>query len=318
MDSMAPLRDHGGALDRAIAEYGGERRDWVDLSTGINPAAYPLPPLNADAWTRLPEAAQFAALEAAARSFWKVPAGASVMAAAGASALIARIPSVLRGTRVLIEPPTYNEHGAAFRAAGWSVVDADEADRAHVQVVVHPNNPDGRLWDQTELTGPIRIIDESFCDTRPEASLVGLADQPSTLILKSFGKFWGLGGLRLGFVIGDPKLIAALSDAIGPWGVSGPALTIGTAALLDEPWARAMREQLAGMARDLDIVMRRGDARPIGGTSLFRLYEVADAAELADRLARAHVLVRTFPYSDTWVRIGLPPEGRWSQLAEAL
>ena len=108
--------DHGGGIDAACARWGGTRADWLDLSTGINPRPYPIPPLPADAWTALPDRAAFTALEQAARRFWAIPDGAALIAAPGASALIARIPALLPPGKVAIPAPTYNEHARAFRA----------------------------------------------------------------------------------------------------------------------------------------------------------------------------------------------------------
>ncbi len=300
--------DHGGGLDAAAQRYGGGRADWLDLSTGINPRPYPLPMLPADAWTALPDRAAAEALEQAARAFWRVPDGAAVLAAPGASALIARIPALRPPGRVSIVGPTYNEHAHAFRAAGWEI--APDADAA---VVVHPNNPDGRLW--RNAPAPFQIIDESFCDICPEESRIDLAARPGVIVLKSFGKFWGLAGLRLGFSIGDPELIRRLATMLGPWPVSGPALAIGTSALNDVAWAQETRTRLARDAARLDALV---GARVVGGTPLFRLYEVDDAAAWQDRLARHRIWTRIFPYSRTWLRLGLPDGDGWDRLEGAL
>ena len=144
------------------------------------------------------------------------------------------------------------------------------------------------------------------------------ATEPGVLILKSFGKFWGLAGLRLGFVIGDPALIARLRDAIGPWQVSGPALEIGARALEDFDWASKTRRRLAVETARLDGTMRHHGAKLVGGTTLFRLYDVGDAAGWQERLARGHVWSRIFPYSTSWLRLGLPTARGWSQLEAAL
>jgi cobalamin biosynthetic protein CobC len=304
--------DHGGGIDAARARWGGMRGDWLDLSTGINPRPYPIPPLPADAWTALPDHAAFAALEQAARRFWAIPDGAAVIAAPGASALIARIPALLPPAQVAIPGPTYNEHARAFRACGWTVTDSATA----AQVIVHPNNPDGRLHPAP--TTPFRVIDESFCDVMPDATHMGEATRPGTLILKSFGKFWGLAGLRLGFAIGDPALIARLTEMIGPWPVSGPALAIATAALSDDAWATDTRTRLTEDAARLDTLLTQSGATPIGGTTLFRLYDTPDAAAWQDRLARHRILARIFPYSPRWLRLGLPDGAGWVRLEGAL
>ena len=313
---MRRHRDHGGGIDAAVARFGGERGDWLDLSTGINPVPYPIGEIPPEAWTALPDAGAQDALVQAARAFWQVPQGAAVLAAPGASSLIARLPSLWPAGKVRITRPTYNEHAAAFEAHGWDVASTGEAD---VQVVVHPNNPDGRLWRAGDLSGPVTVIDESFCDVAPEASHIAKAADPDVIVLKSFGKFWGLGGLRLGFAIGQPALIARLADLIGPWPVAGPALQVGTAALSDLAWAEATRQRLDREAKLLDYAVTAKGATVLGGTPLFRLYEVDDARAWQERLAsQGRVWSRVFPYSDRWLRLGLPPSGRWDQLEAAL
>ncbi len=301
--------DHGGGIDAAAARFGGARADWLDLSTGINPRPYPLPAFAPDAWTALPDRAAFAALEAAAQAFWRVPDGAAVLAAPGASALIARMPAVLSGSRVHIPQPTYNEHARAFAAQGWNVT--DQAPDA--SVLVHPNNPDGRLHALPDTR--FAVVDESFCDVTPGETLIAHATRPGVLILKSFGKFWGLAGLRLGFLIGDPTLVARMETLIGPWAVSGPALAAGTMALNDTAWAEATRARLAEDAARLDALTGWPVA---GGTSLFRLYDVGDAVAMQDRLARHHIWTRIFPWSDRLIRLGLPDGTGWDRLHGAL
>ncbi|MFG6504841.1 MULTISPECIES: threonine-phosphate decarboxylase CobD [unclassified Sulfitobacter] len=308
-------RDHGGGVDAAAARFGGARSDWIDLSTGINPAPYPIPALPAGTWTALPDAAAQDALLAAARAFWQVPEGAAILAVPGASSAIARIPALAPKGRVRIPGPTYNEHAASFAENGWQVVETGEAEAA---VHVRPNNPDGRLWPMAETRAPLSIIDESFCDITPNATLMAQATVPGTLILKSFGKFWGLAGLRLGFVIGDPALVTRLEQMLGPWPVGGPALHIGAAALRDQPWAEATRARLGAEATRLDGLMTTAGAEIVGGTPLFRLYEVEDAQAWQTRLARHQIWSRIFPYNPRWLRLGLPPSIGWARLEQAL
>ncbi|PIE10787.1 MAG: threonine-phosphate decarboxylase [Rhodobacterales bacterium] len=306
-------RDHGGGIDAAAARWGGARSAWLDLSTGINPVPYRVT-VAPDAWTALPDRAALERLITAARRFWSVPDSAAVLAAPGASALIAQMPAALGApARVAIPGPTYNEHEAAFAAAGWQMGRDPDA-----MVVVHPNNPDGRLWQAEELTAPICIIDESFCDIVPERSLMAEATRPGTVILKSFGKFWGLAGARLGFAIGDPQILARLATALGPWAVSGPALSIGADALEDAAWAAQTRARLAEDSQRMDALMTARGAQLAGGTPLFRLYRVEDATQWQDHLARSKVLTRVFPYDPHWLRLGLPAPDRWDQFEKAL
>lgn len=310
---MTAERDHGGGLDAAIERYGGTRDDWIDLSTGINPVPYPLPNLSNDAWTALPDTAAMARLEARARAFWRVPESAAFLAASGASAIIAQLPAIVAAGEVAIPGPTYNEHGASFRAAGWQLSETGR----DAFVVVHPNNPDGFRWSQEHLTAPFCVIDESFCDTSPDQSLIELASRPGVVVLKSFGKFWGLAGLRLGFAIGDPDIIARLRESLGPWHASGPALEIGAEALADPDWADETRARLTSDAIRLDQLMSRQGAESVGGTPLFRLYEVENAIDAQHHLAKSRIWSRTFPYSKTWLRLGMPHPDQWPRLEAA-
>lgn len=311
-------RDHGGGIDAAIQRFGGGRIGWADLSTGINPLPYPVPKLPENTWNALPDTAAMDALCSAARQSWHVPDGADILPAPGASALIAQIPSLCPPGSVHIPGPTYNEHEAAFAQHGWTLSEAAEA---QAQVVVHPNNPTGRYWSDAELpchTTQLTVIDESFCDVAPQKSLMPIAARDGVIVLKSFGKFWGLAGLRLGFAIGDPRYIARLRALLGPWAVSGPGLEIGTTALRDAEWADATRQRLAQDSDRLDRLMQSAGAALAGGTPLFRLYSVDDAKRWQDQLARHHIWSRVFPYNARWLRLGLPHPLHWPRLEAAL
>ncbi len=307
-------RDHGGGVDAAVLKWGGQRCDWLDLSTGINPVPYNMPPITVADWAELPDKSAQSALIQSARNFWQVPENAHILAAPGASALIAKLPSLAKIGRVDIPAPTYSEHAAAFAAGGWTEAKIN----ADARVLVHPNNPTGQFWTTKDLNAPFTIVDESFCDIAPNQSLIASTAKPGRIVLKSFGKFWGLAGLRLGFAIGAPELIERLGAMIGPWAVSGPALRVGTAALSDQDWATATRARLKDDAARLDALLMAQGATLVGGTSLFRLYEVENAARWQDKLAQGHVWSRIFPYSRTFLRLGLPAPNRWDQLEAAL
>lgn len=311
---MSKHRDHGGGVDAAAARYGGERSEWIDLSTGINPVPYDVGQIPPEAWQALPDAAAQDALIQAARSLWNVPRKAAILAAPGASSLIARLPALWPTGRVRVDTPTYNEHAGAFENHGWMIT----PELPDVQVVVHPNNPDGRLWRRDELNAPVTIIDESFADIDPALSHMDRISDGRTIILKSFGKFWGLAGLRLGFAIGAPELIDRLGNLLGPWAVSGPALHIATRALEDHDWINAARIRIAHDSDRIDHLMQNKGIKCIGGTSLFRLYDTENAQQFQRKLAEARIWSRIFPYSDRWVRLGLPAPDDWERLEDAI
>ncbi len=321
------MRDHGGDLDAAIARFGGPAEDWLDLSTGINRLSYPLPPPSPAALRDLPTAAAVAACATAARRAYAAAAGADCLPLAGAQAAIRLAPGLRPVGRVGVLGPTYNEHAAAFAAAGWSVsevVRLADLRGFDAVVVVNPNNPDGRRWRPEAVlalrsSNGLVVIDESFADADPAGSACSLLGPRGVIVLRSFGKFFGLAGLRLGFALGAEADIARLRDAAGPWPVSGPALAAGRLALPDAEWARAMRARLGAGAQRLDLLAEASGWRPNGGTGLFRLYETGDAGAAQAHLARRHVWSRVFPYNDGWLRLGLPgTDDEWDRLAQVL
>lgn len=323
MKTPLPKRDHGGGLDAAVAEFGGDKSAWLDLSTGINPIAYPVGDVSYDMWTRLPDDGAMDRLLSAARVFWNVPDEVEIFAAAGASPLIARMPDLVAQSGAYIPTPTYNEHAAAFAARGRLGDPLDPQNPIHIYV--HPNNPDGRIWPASAIGGrPLTIVDESFCDTTPEQTHMARAAEPGVIVLKSFGKFWGLAGVRLGFAMALPETFSPstgrLHDLIGPWSVSGPALEIGARALKDQEWADTTCARLVRDAARLDALILSAGAELVGGTTLFRTYALQEGAKAwQTRLAKHHIWSRIFPYSTTWMRLGLPgTQADWAQLEAAL
>jgi cobalamin biosynthetic protein CobC len=320
------MRDHGGNLDAAIAEFGGSIGDWLDLSTGINPRPYPVPNISAHGWNALPTKTDLKALSTQAQETYKT--SAAILATAGAQAGIQMIPRILPCGEARVLTPTYNEHAASLRAAGWQVSEVAKLSSlsgADLAVVVNPNNPDGLFYhpeNLLELSASVGhlIVDESFADPHPELSVGPFLSGPANVtVLRSFGKFFGLAGVRLGFVLGSDNLIEKLSELTGPWPVSGPAIETGLAALADVAW---QDETIARLQRDadrLDSMAQKAGWSVVGGTTLFRLYDTPDADNAQKNLARHHIWSRIFPYSRTWIRLGLTDgEANWDRLEYAL
>src|SRR6202022_2715839 len=276
---------HGGDLTEAIARYGGTPQMWLDLSTGINPWPWPIrADLPRAVWQRLPSRAAEEALIAAARDAYSVPADAEVVAAPGTQSLIQWLPQLARRGPVAIVGPTDHEHELAWRSAGHEAIAVagldDFPEAVRHAVVVNPNNPDGRVTGHAALAraaallqdrGGWLVIDEAFADMKPEISAVGLCVDLPVVVLRSFGKVYGLAGRRLGFAIAHRDIAQRVSLALGPWACSGPALTIGIAALRDHDWAHGTRDALQHQACEVDAVLAAAGFRMVGGTGLFRL-----------------------------------------------
>lgn len=318
-------RDHGGNLDAAIARFGGAREDWIDLSTGINPEPYPVPQVSADAWAVLPRRAELNALLSTAAKAYGTDA--RLTGFAGAQGAIQVIPFLRPPGAARVLAPTYNEHVAALRTGGWAVEEVAEIDQmygADLAIVVNPNNPDGKSYGfevlkaLSERVG-LLIVDESFADPVPSLSLAGRFGELSdnVVLLRSFGKFYGLAGIRLGFAISDEAIADRLSELAGPWPISGPAIEIATEALANRRWQLDAIERLNADASRLDILASQAGWSLVGGTPLFRTYATPDAAAAQNMLARHKIWSRIFPYSQSWIRLGLPPSDRWDQLEAA-
>lgn len=320
-----PAREHGGDLDTAIAQFGGS--DWIDLSTGINPVAYPVPAFQAEVFTRLPEKAARKNLELIAGQYFGSN-NADCLALAGAQAGIQLLPKFLKCEHVAILGPTYNEHAASFRASGFVVHEVSDIYECRPEVdtlvVVNPNNPDGRLLSPSDIIAMKMqfknlIVDESFADVCPEFSICSHQGEPGLFVLRSFGKFFGLAGLRLGFILGNPQQIMQLRELAGPWSVNGPAIEVGSRTYADENWIATTQTRLKTDAERLDALALRAGWGLVGGCNLFRLFDVSDASAAQQSLAKSQVWTRIFPYSKRWIRLGLPGcEDHWLRLEKAM
>jgi cobalamin biosynthesis protein CobC len=319
------MPEHGGNLDVASQRFGGDARDWIDLSTGINRQPYPVGELPATSWSALPSRSSIQSLHRAAQRAYSTDA--SILATNGAQAAIQWLPHLAPRGRARILSPTYNEYAAVFSAAGWQVTETSDLDAladADIAVLANPNNPDGKRYEPDQLLALLPhvgrlVVDESFADAVPGLSLAPQAAQPGLLILRSFGKFFGLAGLRLGFILGGEADIATLAGLAGPWPVSGAAIEIGSRALLDREWADMTSARLERACSRLDAEVAHLGWILVGGTPLFRLYETGDANRAQDRLALAHIWSRVFPHRQGWLRLGLPgSEVEWARLSAAL
>ncbi|MDJ0388997.1 threonine-phosphate decarboxylase CobD [Roseomonas sp. E05] len=323
--------EHGGRLAEARRRFAGAPEPFLDLSTGINPVPWPVPPLPPAAFTRLPEPEEETALLQTAAAAYGVADAACLAAAPGTQLLIQLLPRLFPLRELRILGPTYAEHAACWRAAGTAVREVarlEDLDGHGGALLCNPNNPDGRrhppgallaLADRLAARGGFLVVDEAFADLEPEAlGCAAALPHPGLILLRSFGKSYGLAGLRLGFALAAPARAAAIRAALGPWAVSGPALAVGRAALADTAWRQAAAARLAEDTMRLDALLGAAGLCVRGGTRLFRLAE-GDAALWHERLGRAGILTRRFAAMPRWLRFGLPGDAAaWARLAAAL
>lgn len=320
-----PLPQHGGRLRRAAHDYRIPARQWLDLSTGINPLGWPVPPLPPEVWLRLPEEED--GLYMATTAFF---GSTQVLPVAGSQSAIQALPQLRAACRVGVLGPTYAEHERAWRGAGHEVLSLrlHEVEAAlsqlDVLVVVNPDNPSGRLippatlahWHHVlALRDAWLVVDEAFIDASPRDSMAPAADA-HLIVLRSLGKFWGLAGLRAGFVLAAPAILDALREWLGPWSLSHPARWVTQRALADRDWQTATAQRLQQDSVRLATLLTAHGLPSPSGTALFRWVPTARAAELFDACARRAVLLRAF---DDGLRIGLPgTEANWHKLEQVL
>ncbi len=323
---------HGGDLSRLRRRFPDAPEPLIDLSTGINPFSYPLPAIPDTAYTRLPDEVQIRRLKESAAAAYGASDPDTIAAAPGTQLLISVLPRILPAAQVAILSPTYGEHAAVWSAAGAAVLEGAEPavlENGDIAVLCNPNNPDGRsldpreieaLQDRRMLRGGRLIVDEAFAEFgEAHLSAVPAVPLPGLIVLRSFGKAYGLAGVRLGFLIAEPDTVKRVEEALGPWPVSGIAIHVACIALADAAWRQAMSERLAQAGERLDSVLSGYGLEPVGGGSLFRLVRHDRAPAIAETLGRAGILVREFPDRPDWLRFGLPPdEAAWSRLDAAL
>ncbi len=322
------MAEHGGRIRAAAARYGLPPECWVDLSTGINPHGWPVPPVPADTWSRLPEPDD--GLIAAANTYYKTK---QVLPVAGSQAAIQAIPLLRPRSHVAILAPGYVEHELAWRRAGHLVelLTYDEIDcrlsQFDVLVLINPGNPSGVRFARQDLNrwhaalaerGGWLVLDEAFIDATPQDSLASRSDQTGLIVLRSLGKFFGLAGARVGFVLAQTHLLGRLDDLLGPWTVNGPARQLATLALRDQDWQSRARARLRLDAQRLNMLLRDAGLPPAGGTALFQWVVSAQAHAISESLARQGLLIRLFAEPCS-MRFGLPStEPDWQRLSAAL
>ena len=352
------LPAHGGALNAAAEYFNIPANQWLDISTGINPASWPIPEIPNSVWQRLPEEQDNSpeGLEQVALDYYlanntsveKLASRGNILPCAGSQQGIRLLPALYNAlnqgnktaAKVWVTAGSYAEHGIAWEEQGHRVgkVACDNISQLLTQqpvdvlILLNPDNPSGHRWPAEQLLkwwsilhrrGGWLIVDEAFMDTTPEHSLAGHIEREGLFVLRSVGKFFGLAGLRLGFVLSAEKTTRRLQKMLGPWVVSHPAQYLGKLALQDEQWINKQRYDLAQQSLRLASLLEKNFACRCEGTDLFQTLYHKDAEEFFNQLAQQAVLVRFLPETNktrAGLRFGLPNnnEASWQHLESAL
>jgi len=322
------LLKHGGRLLEAAQQYQIPTSKWLDLSTGINPNGYPVPNIPDSIWQRLPEEQD--ELISTAQNYYRSP---SILAVAGSQAAIQSLPLLRSAGTIGIITPSYAEHAYAWEKAGHKILTmaASEVNQ-HIHlldtlILINPNNPSAETFTQKQCLSWLEklnqrqgwlIIDEAFIDTTPELSLSKLAPLKGLIILRSIGKFFGLAGLRAGFVLAEPSVLNPLNELLGPWALSNPSRFVCTQALQNTAWQEEARQQLQQQSQRLNILLKQHQLSPTGSTHLFQWVQTEQATYIHEQLAKQAVFTRLFKQPAS-LRFGLPAnEAAWQHLESAL
>lgn len=326
------MLEHGGNLVFAAQKYGIPMDAWLDLSTGINPDHYPIPAIPNHVWQRLPD--EHDGLIEAARHYYGC---ASILPTAGSQAALQVLPKLRPPCKVAMPSTMYQEHAHAWQSQGHTVhfftdtPDAAIVNQADVVLLCNPNNPTGERFSPATLlawhvalaehSGWL-VVDEAFMDATPSESIAAHAHLEGLFVLRSLGKFFGLAGARVGFLIAAERYLTRVQELIGPWPMAGASRYIATQALLDTQWQVQTRDALLSASHRLQLLLAHSGLEPQGGTALFHYVAHPNARMMQDQLAKQGVWTRGF-HAPAALRFGLPADHsstnhQWSKLEVAL
>ncbi|MCB2426824.1 threonine-phosphate decarboxylase CobD [Methylophaga pinxianii] len=323
------MLNHGGRIHAYAKQYGIATNDWLDLSTGINPNGWPVPgQIPAKIWARLPENEDD--LIVRAKTYYQCE---HILPVAGSQAAIQLLPTLRTACRVAILSPAYEEHCHCWQQAGHEVVALESVEleqqinQFDVVIVINPNNPSGETFSTERLLNWHRlllsrngwlIVDEAFIDVTAQKSLASFPVQPGLIILRSLGKFFGLAGLRVGFVIAHPDMLSLLNEKMGPWSIASVSRWVAAQALADRHWQQQLCQLLPQSAARLTQLLTDYQLRPTGGCALFQWVKTNQAPHIHHQLAEQGILCRLFD-NPVALRFGLPAsESDWLRLEKAL
>lgn len=321
------MLEHGGNLIKAAQQYNIPLADWLDLSTGINPNPFPIPPIPTSTWQRLP--APNSELVSAACAYYGCQ---SLLPTAGSQAALQVLPKLRPPCHIAMPRTMYQEHAHAWQNNGHTVTlfDAFPDDKVLNSVdtilLCNPNNPTGQHYSKQQLLqwhqqlskrGAWLIVDEAFMDVTPENSVASESHLAGLFVLRSLGKFFGLAGARVGFLLAHPNALNSAQEIIGPWPITGPSQLVATLTLQDVTWQASTRKKLSTSSQQLQQLLKQTGLTPQGGTDLFQYSVTPQAAAIHQALAKQAIWTRLFKQPSA-LRLGLPPDTHWHQLESAL
>lgn len=325
--------EHGGQLRQIAKQYNIPLEDWLDLSTGISPIAYPVPQIPSHVWQNLPEQQHPQLLETAKQYY----ACQHLLAVSGSQAIIQLLPKMVAlktqlHRQVWLPDVGYQEHKKAWNTHHYTVKTYKNIEqlkqlaKGDVVVLINPNNPSGVTYSHSQITtlsNKIRqqhgllIIDEAFMDCTPSHSFIKQTEAKDVIVLRSVGKFFGLAGIRLGFVAAHPEWLEQFASALGPWAVNAPAQFIGQKALSDSQWQQQQRATLKALSKQLTQLLKRHFAKEPTGTCLFQTVQHHSAPQIFDDLCKQGVYVRLCDEKNA-LRFGIPLPQQVARLEQAL
>jgi len=324
---------HGGELEKFSNQYGIAVDQWLDLSTGISPYCYPIPSVPIRIWQRLPE--QTDAFRQAVTDYYKI---SNWLACSGTQSAIQVLPKLWfnkcnKPSQIWLPRVGYKEHEHAWRSYLNSVIQYENLPEANdltqncVVVVINPNNPTGQVYQKQVLLNlannlkeknGLLVIDEAFIDCEQEEIFFKQADDFTNLIiLRSMGKFFGLAGLRVGFVLSNQEWLSDFENVLGIWSVTGPSLYIAERALKDVEWQKMQKQRLFEQGNKLTLLLKDIFDTNVNGTSLFKSFKSKCAVDIHHQLCKHGVLVRLCDEKDR-LRFGIPDNAGFERISSIM
>lgn len=317
------MLNHGGCLNKAAKQFSIPIEDWIDLSTGLNPNHWPIPNIPDNCFTRLPEDDD--GLVEAAKKYYQVE---NLLPVAGSQSVIQLLPLLRTKSKVAVPSIGYAEHAYQWQMAGHEVVSYTTLNidniinDVDVVIVINPNNPTGEAYTQKQLMiwhKKIKskqgwlIVDEAFIDAEEISSLVNVTHQSGLIVMRSIGKFFGLAGIRSGFVFAEQNLLEKINEKLGPWALTGVSRYITTKALSDNDWILKSKQTLKRSSESMNNLIYEYAGIDSSGTYLFKTIIHEKSERIAELFAMNGILVRLLD-NKKGLRFGLPSNENWKKV----